>query len=161
MWFVLASVAKRISSSNECLLVRTQLAGFEDLRTKCWTDLWQGTAKCICGCTATSCPSYVSNATTTRSDSTSIWGWLGSSRAAFHRKGLGYANARRAWKVVVQGAHGQSRVCAVSPNCIRVDETPPANWIQEFGLGSITVGQYRHRILPDFFIESAEPYPSL
>ena len=60
--------------------------------------------------------------------------------AAFVRKGPGYANARRAWKVVVQGAHGQSRVRAVSPNCIRVNETPPANWIQEFGLGSITVG---------------------
>ena len=60
--------------------------------------------------------------------------------AAFVRKGPGYANACRAWKVVVQGAHGQSRVRAVSPNCIRVDETPPANWVQEFGLGSITVG---------------------
>ena len=81
--------------------------------------------------------------------------------AAFHqgRKAPGYANARRAWKVVVQGAQGQARVRAVSPNCIRVDETPPANWIQEFGLGSITVGQYRHRILPDFCIEGAEPYP--
>ena len=33
--------------------------------------------------------------------------------------------------------------------------------LQEFGLGSITVGQYRNRILPDFFIEGAEPYPSL
>ena len=75
--------------------------------------------------------------------------------AAFHqgRKGPAYANARRAWKVVVQGAEGQSRVRAVSPNCIRVDETPPANWIQEFGLGSITVGQYRHRILPDFSLK--------
>ena len=81
--------------------------------------------------------------------------------AAFVRRGPGYANARRAWKVVVQGQHGQSRVRAVSPNCICVDETPPANWAQEFGLGSITVGNYRHRILPDLFVEGAEPYPSL
>ena len=81
--------------------------------------------------------------------------------AAFVGRGPGYASARRAWKVVVQGQHGQSRVRAVSPNCIRADETPPANWIQEFGLGSITVGRYRHRILPDLFIEGAEPYPSL
>ena len=83
--------------------------------------------------------------------------------AAFHqgRKPPGYANARRAWKVVVQGAQGQARVRAVSPNCIRAEETPPPGWVQEFGLSSLVVGSYRHRILPDSFIEGAEPYPNL
>ena len=75
------------------------------------------------------------------------------------RKPPGYA--KRAWKVVVQGGQGQARVRAVSPHAIRAEETPPAGWVQEFGLGSLVVGSYRHRILPDSFIEGAEPYPNL
>ena len=61
--------------------------------------------------------------------------------AAFVRKGPGYANAHRAWKVVVQGAHGQSRVRAVSSNGIRVDETPPANW-GHIILSCVTSGEH-------------------
>ena len=86
--------------------------------------------------------------------------------AAFHqRKPPGYGSssgfARRAYKVVVQGAHGQSRVRAVSPNPIRAEETPPQGWAQEYGLGNLVIGVYRHRILPDSFIADAEPYPNL
>ena len=48
------------------------------------------------------------------------------------RKLPGYGSAaRRAWKVVVQGAQGQSRVRAVSPNPIRAEDTPPQGWAQE------------------------------
>ena len=86
--------------------------------------------------------------------------------AAFHqRKPPGYGSssgfARRAYKVVVQGAHGQSRVRAVSPNPIRAEDTPPQGWTQEYGLGNLVIGVYRHRILPDSFIADAEPYPNL
>ena len=86
--------------------------------------------------------------------------------AAFHqRKPPGYGSSsgfsRRAYKVVVQGAHGQSRVRAVSPNPIRAEDQPPQGWAQEYGLGNLVIGVYRHRILPDSFIADAEPYPNL
>ena len=86
--------------------------------------------------------------------------------AAFHqRKAPGYGSSsgfsRRAYKVVVQGAHGQSRVRAVSPNPIRAENQPPQGWAEEYGLGNLVIGVYRHRILPDSFIADAEPYPNL
>ena len=81
--------------------------------------------------------------------------------AAFVRRGPGSANARRAWKVVVQGQHGQSRVRAISPGCIRVGDPQPAEWVSEFGMGSIRVGSVLHRIIPDHFLDQADPYPGL
>ena len=86
--------------------------------------------------------------------------------AAFHqRKAPGYGSSsgfsRRAYKVLVQGAHGQSRVRAVSPNPIRAENQPPPSWAEEYGLGNLVIGVYRHRILPDSFIADAEPYPNL
>lgn len=86
--------------------------------------------------------------------------------AAFHQRNApGYGSSsgfsRRAYKVLVQGAHGQSRVRAVSPNPIRAENQPPPGWAEEYGLGNLVIGVYRHRILPDSFIADAEPYPNL
>ena len=78
--------------------------------------------------------------------------------AAFQRP-PGYGH--QAKRVQIQGQYGQSRVRAISPGCIRVGENPPPEWSSEFGLGNIRVGNVLHRIIPDHFLDRAEPYPGL
>ena len=83
--------------------------------------------------------------------------------AAFlQQRTSGYGHqAKRAWKVEIKEQYGESRVRAISPGCIRVGDPQPAEWNSEFGTGSIRVGNVLHCIIPDHFLDRAEPYPGL
>ena len=75
--------------------------------------------------------------------------------------GSSAADARRAYKVVVQTGQGSSKVRAISPSAIRAVDTPPPGWTQEYGLGDVVISGWRHRILADAFISDAVQYPTV
>ena len=68
---------------------------------------------------------------------------------------------RRAYRVVVQTGQGSAKVRAISPSAMRATETPSSEWFSTYGLGDVVIRGWRHRVLPDSFINDAVQYPDI